>query len=476
MRAALAVALLTAGGFASQLPAAGQAEVPFQALWCPVLEGKVTGPLEVCNVRASAATGPASEIDLAMDPRDPMHLVAVAKAYNYTRTLYDQRGQPDLSEHRDVITNYATSFDGGLTWTEGYLQAFTPVVPLALGWGLGFSEEQGSDPVVEFAPDGSVLAVSLRVTQYPRADGLPVFRSTDGGKTFQRLMDAYPLGQPDKQWVVTDHARGIVYVATSDFAPGRGGIWVTRSLDGGRTWSAPVKACGCFHPGIDVGPGGEVYISGFGGGGIQFTRSLDLGSTWSPPVRIAALNPGGSIPGRVFRTPNIPVLAASHVDGGVYVAYAHTPAEAPPACHRVDAMCDDVFLAISHDRGATWRSVRVNDDPLPAEQFMPTVAVSPNGRDVHVAWMDQRHDPTGLTMMAYYAHSPDRGLSWEPNLRLSDLPSPVLVSFHQNPVPVVSNGWFVGDYIGLQASDGRAVAAFPDTRYGRADIFIATVV
>lgn len=477
----LGAAAIIAGCVApgAPVPPAGSSAgegVGFTQLWCPyLLQPHPDHPLEVCNSRASAATGPASEIDLAMDPADPMHLIAVAKAYAYDRTLYNQQSEPNLDLHRDVITNYATSFDGGRTWAEGFLHAFTPDLDLGVVQ-LGHSEEQGSDPIVEFAPDGSVLAVTLRVTTYPNADSLPVWRSTDGGLTFERYSNAYHIGGPDKQWIVTDHERGIVYVATSDFASGRSGVWVTKSLDGGLTWASPVKVCSCFHPGLDVGPDGEVYISAFGAGGVGFTRSLDQGATWSPLKTVSTLTGGGFVSSKVFRTPNIPQLAASQVDGGVYIVYAKRSPGAPAPCSTLRALCDDIWLGISHDRGLTWSNVRINDDALPAEHFMGTVDVSPNGQDVHVAWMDQRHDPTGATMHAYYAHSPDRGLTWAPNLRVSEVPSQVLTSFHQNPVPVVTNGWFVGDYIGLQASDDRAVVAFPDTRYGRADIGIATVV
>jgi hypothetical protein len=135
----------------------------------------------------------------------------------------------------------------------------------------------------------------------------------------------------------------------------------------------------------------------------------------------------------------------------------------------------------SGDGGTTWETPRriSDEDGLLGAQFMPQVALSPNGRDLHVAWMDQRHDPSGQLVEVYYRHSPDGGITWDPEMLVSDAPFLADLSHHQNPLyvtPLGTGGIFVGDYIGLQASDDRAVIAFPDTRYGRADVFVATVV
>jgi hypothetical protein len=104
---------------------------------------------------------------------------------------------------------------------------------------------------------------------------------------------------------------------------------------------------------------------------------------------------------------------------------------------------------------------------------MPNVAVDPQG-GVHVAWFDQRADPTGALVEVYYAHSADGGATFGPNLRLTDAPFPAALSHHQFFQP--PGGVFLGDYLGIAASEDRAVVAFPDTRYGRADVFIATVL
>ncbi|HEV8361053.1 MAG TPA: hypothetical protein VGR28_11420 [Candidatus Thermoplasmatota archaeon] len=434
-------------------------------------------PLEHCNVRATAQTGPANEIDLAMDPTDPLHLVAVAKGYNYTRQMVN-------SGLGAVNTPYATTFDGGLTWAEGYLQPMSTVlVSLPVLGEFGRTATTESDPIVEFTRSGKVLANTLRVEPGDYA-GLPNYRSEDGGVTFTEISMAYE-GGTDKQWFVSDPKTGNLYLITA-----YNGLGFTRSTDEGLTWSPMKSICGCSTGGIDVGPDGVLHVIGVAGDGIVHRRSLDGGATWSPQKRIATHHGAETNPFnlRVFRTINIPQIAASRADGGVYVVWAdHPDGVLEQACDAVAgsgiAGCPflpdtNIYITRSADAGLMWSApIRVDDDVLSdaTMQFMPQVAVSPNGRDVHVAWMDQRQDPSGATMTAWYAHSGDFGATWGANLEVSELPSAVVTSHHQAMVPL-HTGIFVGDYIGLQASDDRAVVAFPDTRYGRADVFVATVV
>jgi hypothetical protein len=468
MRAALAVlALLLAPGLALALPAPGIATLPpwlapgdaapFHTVQCPLLPpaSDPARPLEVCNVRATAHVGPANEIDLALDPKDAQHMVVVAKGYNPTRLLQS-------SFTGGVITPYATSFDGGRTWTEGYLQPMTPTITLPNGLELGETSNHESDPVVEFAPDGSVLVFTLRVNH---GGGIPVYRSTDGGRTFAEFSKAFE-GGTDKEWFVTDPTTGSIYGGTLL----SNGIGFVKSTDGGATWSAARKVLGGAYVSLDVGPRGQLYMVSNGGSTVHFTRSLDGGATFSASRDIGPEDGGSTYCDlRLFRTPDFAQLAASRTTDDLYVVVVLPGGTLPSLSGCGPAQDWGIYVLHSPDGGVSWGApVRV-DDGLPAFRFMPEVAVSPKG-DVHVAWLDQRDDPTGETAEAFYAHSAD-GLRWDANLKVSDVPFPTSLSRHQD----YTVGIFVGDYMGLSATDDRAVLAFPDTRYGEADIFVATI-
>lgn len=85
----------------------------------------------------------------------------------------------------------------------------------------------------------------------------------------------------------------------------------------------------------------------------------------------------------------------------------------------------DVFYRRSVDGGQTWSSEhRLNDDATDTDQWYPTVAAT-DTKHVVVSWYDRRLDPSGNVQFdRYMAISDDRGLSWRPNRRLSDSISP----------------------------------------------------
>lgn len=479
------LALLIAGCIAPAAPEPGAAPraIPslamedtedgsFNSLVCGFTSAE--RPLEDCNVRATAGNGPANEIDLALDPADPDHMVVVGKGYRYTRTL----GSAFLGK---VITPYSTTFDGGLTWTEGYLQPLDTQlleVPI-LGEEVGITDVSDSDPVVEFAADGTLVAQTLRVSGDGR--GLPMFQSLDGGVSFAEVGTAY-VGGTDKNWIVTNPFNGEMYSVTLHRVDGTSHTGFVKSTDHGVTWSAPKAICRCVFPGIDVSKDGIIHVIGIGNGAIKYVRSADNGATWTADKVIAPHVSGNTNPCnlRLFRMSSIASIAASRVSPDLYVVWAGKSAASPQL--PTGSVCGDfpgydIFMVQSHDGGATWSAPqRLNDDSgdLTA-QFMAQVAVSPNGQDVHVAWMDQRADPLGVLADIYYTHSGDAGTTWNANLRVTERPFLTTLSHHQSAVPQ-HTGVFVGDYIGLAATDDKAVIAFPDTRYGRADIFVATVV
>lgn len=455
----------------------------FNELVCPEV-----GPLQECNVRATDGAQ-VTEIDVAVDPDDPDHWVAVGKAVNDRRYL-PRPDDPTETPPSDFFTAYATTFDGGLTWTWDYLQNITPVAEAPVVDQAGHAHSAASDPTVAFTSQGNVIVTTLGIEGFGNPVEVRAHLSTDGGRTFQRVADAFrgdanATVPADKPWVEVDRDRGRVHVATAGDPPGDGsgeedGVYFTSSRDEGRTWSDPVKVCGCATPHFAVGPDGSIHLVAMdtlvvGNGTIVYSRSLDGGRTWSEPVPVAAhdgVHQFFGANGRTFRASNIPYIAVGRSVGTgpapIHVVWGDHPDDGvrPPCTLQGACLVQtpdwNVYLSRSADGGVTWEDpVQVNDGVTTraTAALNPMVETGPLG-GVHVAWIDQRRDPTGLTVEVRHDFSWN-GSAFGEDLLVSDLPA------------APRDRW--NDYLGLEATGDQAYLAWPDTRFGTSDIMTARI-
>jgi hypothetical protein len=449
---------------------------------------------EGCNWAVTGVNGPAAEVSVAVNPRDPRNLVGGAKDF----TL----GEDPRCGKYNVWSGAYASFDGGRVWSSGLL----PGHPNDTRRTALSDYACGSDPVLAFAPDGTLYYASIHTTEDLNASetmptppqlgpilgsptlnaALAVTRSRDGGITWD---DPVLLGTRDdggifdKEWLAIDAATGQLYV--THFYTGDGTIRIQRSDDHGQTWTEPVDVVTPrdFPDGpntvqfgqVGVGPGSVVhYIAWVQGwsppfSGIYHLRSTDGGATWSAPQLVAAYAPVLDLGvTHKYRIVTMPSLAVDPASGALYVAWPMLTE--PRAAPRAQADLD-IFVARSADEGASWGApVRVNDDlvgPLNG-QWMPAIAIGPGGV-VHLTWMDYRDDPRGQSAMVYYAFSRDGGATWSPNARVSDAPFDGTGGYHQ------SGSGTIGDYMGLAASADAVVPFWADTRNGRNDVFAAII-
>ena len=127
----------------------------------------------------------------------------------------------------------------------------------------------------------------------------------------------------------------------------------------------------------------------------------------------------------------------------------------------------DQFAAWS-DGGTVWSTpVRISDSPAANDGIFPEVAVDGSGR-VAVYWHDWRDGlPCGAESAEYMVSSGDGGVTWGPNLRLSDANS----FWSVNACGSANQG----DYQGITAEGTRVIPAWADARNGDADVFTETV-
>ena len=413
-------------------------------------QGDGRGEHTVVRVTAEGFRSPA-ELSVAINPSDPDNLVIVSLA----------AGPPE----GPGTTNYAyVSRDGGRSWMT---------VPQPNPDG----RTQGDDAVV-FDGRGTayrsyISFEGIRVARPRKAwNGIFVSRSDDGGESWNRpvpVVDHINTVEPfeDKPWLGTDNGQasphaGNLYVAWTRFdvygsadPADSTHVLFSRSVDGGQTFSVPIRISDSGGDAVDsddtvegavpaVGPGGEVYVAWAGPRGIVFDRSRDGGWTFGDD-RVIAENPGGwDIP-----LPGMPRHNGMPVTG---VDVSSGPDRGSVYANWIDARNGDpdVFVVASRDGGESWgEPVRVNDDS-PGNgkaQLFTWMAVDPVDGSVNLVFLDRR-DTEGAAQRVMVARSTDGGRTF------------VNIPVDQEPF-TCPEAVFYGDYLAVSAFGGRVVAAWP---------------
>jgi|GEM_PF-2225210 len=205
---------------------------------------------------------------------------------------------------------------------------------------------------------------------------------------------------------------GVVYVVFSGWAgtPTWTDIFFTKSADGGRTWTAPIRvnndAGGASQtdPSLALGPDDDVYVawadSRAGGTDIYFALSSDGGLSFSSNVRV------NDVTSNWQNEPEVAVDSA----GLVHVIWTDNRNAATTG--------PDIYYANSTDGGLSFNpSVRINNDATGAEQSRPDIAAGPD-RTVYATWSDPRNSGRGRDI--YFSTSSDLGETWTPNIVVND--------------------------------------------------------
>lgn len=377
----------------------------------------------------------ANEPSLCIDPLRPARMAVGWRQFDRISSDFRQAG-------------YGYTTNGGLNWTYG---------------GVLETNVFRSDPVLAADAEGNFYYLSLMPTPDFHCD---LWRSSDGGRSWTRLGDAYG---GDKAWMTIDTTpgpgRGNIYQFWSPFYPAS----ITPfsfSTDSGLSWQALQTVPELPYWGTcDVGPNGELYLVGRGSTGLVFVRSrnaamasdalefepavpLDLGGDLS--LGTGAVNPAGLL-GQLWVAAD---RSSGPTRGHIYVlASVTTPGGGT-----------DVRFSRSTDNGMSWSpSQRISDDPqnTGSWHWFGTLSVAPNGR-IDACWYDTRNSPDASQSELYYTFSMDGGSTWAPNRPLSPPFN------HRLGYPIQQK---IGDYIGMVSLEEGACIAYSATFNGEQDVW-----
>jgi hypothetical protein len=312
------------------------------------------------------------------------------------------------------------------------------------------SRLNAADPTVAFGPDGSVYFAFVAFN--PAAGAVAVSRSVDGGLTWtaQTWATSFTNEAADKPALAAGANGGLTLVYQGSALYARG------SVNGGASWGpASVIDIAGRNATPLVDRNGAVNIFYATNNSIRVARPVATNSGgWniSTVSSVTPLQPRNS----QYRASIYPA-AGIGPKGQLYVAWADG---------RNSGHGNDILYSTAKD-GVTWTApVALNTDSGNADQLMPALAVGADGA-ITVAWLDTRNDSNNVNYDVYMARSTD-GFHWTANTRVSD------TSSNPNNDPDLQ-GTLIGDYFALAVGSDKAYPVWTDTRNGNEDIYLAPI-
>jgi len=337
----------------------------------------LVGPDILVSLDGNFAHG---DLAIAAHPNDPLILLAAAS------TL----GGPASTAARMTARTYASS-DGGNTWDVSY-----------------FDQSRGPDPFVIFGNDG---------TAYFAAAGLPLHRSTQGGRAGSWNPQAGMTESAQPRFGIGMSAgayRNRLYVASAGRSlqavdPGRPMTFYRAEqlpVTGTGSLTPLVLADGTiFLPFVDTASTGTAIHTR-----VSFTLGTAGGRTFSAPMLIPLMANRGD-PRAAMLSVQFAVDRKQHPDR-LYMIWAQPGA----GTTAVTDSQSRVFLSYSTNRGSTWTPARAVEPAVPTEaaQTLPAIAVTSDGI-VGITWLESRG---GLTH-AYFTASVDGAANFLAARRIS---------------------------------------------------------
>ncbi|MFI5047041.1 MAG: sialidase family protein [Acidimicrobiia bacterium] len=383
------------------------------------------------------------EPEIAVNPKNPDNLVYAVLAMGTTYACQTANG-PQCAQATSVYgpqpagliqdtpgfshVSVYTSFDRGKTWRTSTVPAFPPDHPALV--------ERG-DPLLTVGPDGTFYLGwdDIRFCDCPTtiidAGGIAISKSTNGGRTWSKpVLSGTPVDRP---FFAVDHSTGTIYEASSGSlgANSKGDPSLPKSAIGAPGSDRWLVASRDGVHWSDPKPfGGFSGIGAFGDAAHgMYATSFKVsdpalcGAAPSCTVFQTTTDQGGNWSRHVAPVPSdasgSPLVAADPTASGHFTIAV------------ADAARANFLVYQTKDAGATWTGPTTVTDDATATHFHPWLAFSPKGV-VGLMWQTNVGSGSGPTRTGLPAALPDKVLESLPEQvreaieRHEELPKEVL--------------------------------------------------
>jgi len=420
----------------SRYPSGNSCFCDLAALLALVVLIALAAPVQAQLVKIStdSFTNPDSHHKTEVDP----------SSYSWGSTMVAGFQVARIHDGGGADVGFATTTDGGKTWTQGYLPGLTDNYK-------GGSFSAASDASVAYdAKHGYWLISTLPIGNL--GDDIYVSRSKDG-LHWGKPIPTDTSGNDDKNWITCDNTStspfyGNCYTEWS-------GVVMSTSTDGGLTWSPGQFVNGAGGTGAEqlVLPNGTVVVP-FLGNAMQSFTSTNGGKSWGNVVTISTVNTfqGNSS----LRSVGLP-FPSTGIDkkGKVYVVWSD-------CSFHTGCSTNDIVMSTSTNGKTLSKAVRIPIDPLTStvNHFIPGLAVdrATSGKTAHLAvtyYYYPKADCNDSTCQIFvgFTTSQDGGKTWTAGKKLA---GPMKIAW----LPNTFSGPMLADYQTASFVNGKAFGVF----------------
>jgi hypothetical protein len=423
-------------------------------------------------VQASPASAGASNVRVSRDRyREHVGPSLAANPLHPRQLLAACQGSPFTPEF--IVTYF--SVDGGASWSAGGMPPQPATGPA------------GDDVTVAFDADGCGYVCAARsghgsnlTSAHPDANrAVYVWRTDDGGRSFSAPVTLVEGIYSDHPWVAAGQSRTApqhnIY-ATWGAGAGHTALDFTRSANGGRSFEAPRRILAeasapslvSAGPQLAAGPHGLVCAV------CDWTTQQDSsGNMFGNVVAVCSTDAGDSFAAPVHLGAEAAAIA---LPGGARPNSGPTVAVSPQSgalyiafpTYKPGSAHSDIVVTASRDGGRTWSKTVAATPDDDVIYFQPNLAADAAGR-VAISAFALANGRMDEVLLVSRAGE----LRFGPPLRVTT------ASFNPLDSATASRGkygiWWMGDWQGIAGGAGVFHLVWNDTRTGKLDLFAATV-